>query len=174
MAELYWACFAGGILFTLVTVVLGDLLSQAVHGALDFLSADWLNPTVLAGGITAFGGVGILADKYTGLLWPLVMLIALGAAVLAGALLYFLSVKPMKNSENSTAYSMKSLNGRLGEVITSIPADGFGEVLIKVGAGNTNHIAASFDRTVIQAGTRVVVVEVRDDTAYVSRFENKE
>lgn len=174
MLELYWGCFAGGILFTLVTVVLGDFVSQAFGGALDFLSADWLNPTVLAGGITAFGGAGVVLTDCTGLIWPVVAVLALMSAAGAGALLYHLAVKPMKRSENSTAYSMQSLHGRLGEVITPIPSDGYGEVLLKVGAGNANHIAASFERIDIQAGARVVVVEVKDDAVYVSRFENNE
>lgn len=174
MLQLYWTCFAGGILFTLVTVVLGDMISHAVNGALDFLSADWLNPTVLVGGITAFGGAGIVLSGHTALAWPVVALLAGMAAAAAGALLYFASVKPLKNCENSTAYSMERLIGKMGEVITPIPAKGYGEVLLKVGAGHANHIAASFDRTDIQAGARVVVVEVRDGTVYVSCFENNE
>lgn len=173
MEELYWSCLAGGILFTLVTVVLGDLVSHALHGALDFLSMDYLNPTVLAAGITVFGGAGIMLTEY----WPLpAVLVFIAAFLLAAGAGYLLAryyVKPMKETENSTAYSMKGLSGRIGEVITSIPSGGgCGEVLLKVGAGNTNHIAASFDGSAIQAGTRVVIVEVKDHTLYVSRFEN--
>jgi membrane protein implicated in regulation of membrane protease activity len=171
--ELYWSCLAFGVLFTLVTVVLGDLVSHAVGGALDFLSLDYLNPTSLAIGITVFGGAGILLDEYTGLAGLLVI----GAALLlAGFIAYLITrylVLPLRKAESSTAYSMSKLAGRLGEVITPIPeGGGFGEVLLKVGAGNSNHAAASFEGNAIQAGVRVVVVEVRDGDLYVSRFEN--
>lgn len=176
MVEVYWSCLAFGVLFTLVTVVLGDLVSSALGGALDFLSMDYLNPTVLAVGITVFGGTGITLHEYS----PLPGLLVLAAAVAAAGFIGFLAarylVKPMRKTENSTAYSMKGLAGRLGEVITALPAGraGYGEVLLKVGAGNANHIAASFDGSAIQAGTRVVVVEVKDGVLYVSRFENME
>jgi len=172
MLELYWGCLVFGVLFTLVTVVLGDLISVALDGALDFLSVDYLNPTVVASGVTAFGGAGIMLSKYTPLGGVLAAIAALLTALGVAFVIYRYYVKPMNQSENSTSYSMKGLTGRLGEVLTTIPGEGYGEVLVRVGAGNTNHIAASFDRSVIQAGTRVVVVESKDGILYVSRFEN--
>ncbi len=172
MEQLFWGCLAFGVLFTLVTVVLGDLVSSALDGALDFLSLDFLNPTVLAVGITVFGGAGIMLVQYTAIPALLAAVAAVAIAGVIGFLVGRYYVKPMKNTENSTAYTMKGLSGRLGEVITSIPTGGCGEVLVKVGAGNSNHIAESFDGSAIQAGNRVVVVDVRDGVLYVSRFEN--
>jgi membrane-bound ClpP family serine protease len=61
--------------------------------------------------------------------------------------------------------------GKLGEVITPIPQDGYGEILLKVGAGITNEIAGSYDGIEIEAGVRVVVVEVEDSVLYVSKFD---
>ncbi|WP_438444726.1 protease [Gorillibacterium sp. sgz5001074] len=175
MEELFWSCLAFGVLFTLVSVVLGDLVSHALGGALDFMSVDYLNPTTLAIAITVFGGSGIMLSRYT----PLPGFASLaGALALAGGIGFLAAkyyVKPLKNTESSTAYSMQGLTGRLGEVLTSIPAgDGCGEVLLKVGAGHSNHIASSFDGNAIQSGVRVVVVQVKDGVLYVSRFENKE
>lgn len=175
MEQLFWSCLAFGVLFTLVSVVLGDLVSHALGGALDFMSVDYLNPTTLAIGITVFGGAGIMLGKYT----PLPGLVVLAGAAVTAGLIAFLAAKyyvlPLKNTESSTAYSMKGLNGRLGEVLTPIPPDGgCGEVLLKVGAGHSNHIAASFDGSAIQSGVRIVVIEVKDGVLYVSRFENME
>lgn len=42
MEALYWGCLIGGILFAVVTVLLGDILSSALDGLLDFLSVDFL------------------------------------------------------------------------------------------------------------------------------------
>ena len=36
MEALYWGCLIGGVIFAIVTVVLGDILSSALDGLLDF------------------------------------------------------------------------------------------------------------------------------------------
>lgn len=175
MLEIYWACLIGGVIFAVVTVVVGDLIGNLFDGILDFLSIEglhFLQPVVLVSGITAFGGAGILLTEYTSLQVLPAAVLSVIAAILLSVPVYFFYVKPMENTENSTGYSMQDLTGRLGEVTVPIPATGYGEVIMKIGVGNTNQIAASFDREDIQTGTRVVVVEVRDGTLYVSRYEN--
>ncbi|MCU6708985.1 protease [Paenibacillus sp. J5C_2022] len=174
METLYMACLIGGILFALVSIVFGDWLGQALDGVLDFLSADglpFLQPMTLIGGITVFGGAGILLERYSPLGAFVIALLAVLIAIVAGALVFFLYVRPMENSENSIAFSVKSLSGALAEVITPVPEKGYGEVLVKVGAGVTNQIAASFEGKPIASGATVVVVEVKDDTLYVSEVD---
>jgi len=171
MLTVFWGCLIFGVLFAFVSVVLGDLLSSAVDGMLDFLSIDILQPMVVAGAVTAFGGAGIMLTKYTGFGSMLILLLAVLIALGIALIVYFAYVRPMRNAENSTAFSMRRLTGRIGEVIVPIPAQGYGEVLMSTGAGHTNQIAASFEKIAIQAGTKVVIVEVKDDTLFVSRFE---
>ncbi|MDF2814361.1 MAG: rane protease regulatory rane protein [Paenibacillus sp.] len=174
MEAIYWACLSGGILFAVVTVIFGDLISNAVHGALDFLSVDglpFLQPMVIVSIITVFGGAGLMLEHYAALAALLDAVIAIIAAVLIGILVFMFYVRPMQNSENSTGYSIHDLSGKLGEVLVPIPARGYGEVLIRTGAANTNQIAASYNGEDIASGARVVVVEVREDTLYVSRIE---
>lgn len=170
--QFYLGCLVFGGLFAIVSVVLGDILSTAMDGILDFMSADYLNPTVLASAITVLGGVGLTLTLYTDMAWVAILIAALLAGALIGVGVHFFYVRPMKEGENSSGYSMASLIGKLGEVLTPIPAGGYGEVMIRTGASNTNQIAASFEEVEIQAGDRVVVVEVREGTVYVSRFEN--
>lgn len=176
MEQLFWACLIGGVLFALVTVVFGDLLSNALDGILDFLSVDSvrpLQPMVIVSVITAFGGAGLLLHRYTPLSAGLSAALALPIAIVVGAVVYVGYVRPMENSENSTGFSIRELSGRIGEVLVPIPPRGYGEVLVKVGAGHTNQIAASFDGDALEAGARVVVVDVRDDTLYVSKLEDE-
>lgn len=52
--------------------------------------------------------------------------------------------------------------------MTAIPASGCGEVLVRIGAGVTNHTAESFEGRDIPEGSRVVVVEVKPDTLLVA------
>jgi membrane-bound ClpP family serine protease len=165
------ACLIGGIIYAIVSVVFGDWLGMLLDGALDFLSVDgnsWLSPTSIVGGITVFGGAGILLERYSGFGLTAVLLLSLLIAILAGAGVFFLYVRPMENSESSIAFSLHSLSGMLAEVLVPIPASGYGEVMVKVGAGFTNQIAASFDKVDIASGSQVVVVEVKDSTLYVS------
>jgi membrane protein implicated in regulation of membrane protease activity len=92
-------------------------------------------------------------------------------AVLISLLVYAAYVRPMQNAENSVAFSMNDLIGKIGEIIVPIPAGGYGEVLMKAGAGQTNQIAASFEGDEIETGARVVTVEVKDHTLYVVRLD---
>ncbi|MEI7025300.1 NfeD family protein [Paenibacillus sp. y28] len=175
MAELYWGCLLGGLLFTLVTVLFGDLIGNWLDGWFDFMSLEGhgaLQPIVIIGGITAFGGAGVLLGKYTSLGGAATALFSLGFAFLLSIGVYFLYVKPMERSENSTGYSIGELAGKIGEVSIPIPPRGYGEVLVRVGgAGVTGQLAASFDGSLIEAGQRVVVVEIRDGTLFVSPLE---
>ena len=164
MVEIYWGCLIGGALFALLAVLFGDLIGHALH-----LHA--LEPVTVVGGIAVFGGAGVLFSEYTSLTTISVVILSALLAIVVSLLVFFLYVRPMKNSENSTGFSMQDLSGRIAEVIVPIPATGYGEVILRIGAGNTNQIAASFNREEIQAGTRVVVVEVKDDTLYVARYE---
>ncbi|MBD2871486.1 NfeD family protein [Paenibacillus arenilitoris] len=171
METLFLACLIGGIIYAVVSVVFGDWIGQLLDGALDFLSFEghsWLSPVSIVGGITAFGGAGLMLEKYSVLGSGAILFVSLLIAVLAGGGVFFLYVRPMENSESSIAFSVHSLSGKLAEVLVPIPAAGYGEVMVKVGAGYTNQIAASFDGVDIAGGSRVVVVEVKDSTLYVS------
>jgi membrane-bound ClpP family serine protease len=173
LETLFMSCLVGGILYALVSVIFGDWLGQALDGALDFLSLDghsWLSPTALVGGITVFGGAGLMLQRYTAFGVLPVLIIAVLIALIAGTAVFFLYIKPMEQSENSIAFSMHGLSGMMGDVLTPIPAAGYGEVMVKVGAGFTNQIAASFDGVDIAGGSKVVVVEVKDSTLYVSEI----
>ncbi|CAM3952866.1 protease [Paenibacillus alkaliterrae] len=171
METLYLACLIGGIMYAVISVVFGDWLGQMLDGALDFLSLDghsWLSPAALVGGITVFGGAGILLERYSAFGMAAILIISMLIAIVAGAGVFLLYVRPMENSENSIAFSLQGLSGMLAEVLVPIPASGYGEVMVKVGAGFTNQIAASFEGVDIPGGAQVVVVEVKDSTLYVS------
>lgn len=175
--ELYLGCLAGGALFTLITFIFGDLLNGLFDGALDGAipaHLDFLSPMVSVGAITAFGGCGLILSKYTGMAEGTVFGVSALIAVILGGVLYFGYLKPMKNAENSTGFSMKDLVGKIGEVTTPIPAEGYGEVVLRVGAGSTNQIGASMERKDLPAGIRVVVGEVRESVLYVFRFDEDE
>jgi membrane protein implicated in regulation of membrane protease activity len=173
MLEIYWGCLLGGILFAFITVIFGDLMSNLFDGLFDFLpleGPDFLNPMVIVGGITVFGGAGILLSEYTTLVAFAIIMFAVLISIAVSIMVYFFYVKPMQQAENSTGFSMEDLNGKIGEITIPVPVTGYGEVMIRIGGGNTNQIAASFDKEEIPSGARVVVIESVDGVLHVSRF----
>lgn len=173
MEALFWGCLVGGVLFAIVTVLLGDVLSGALDGMLDFLSVDFLKPVVLATAVTVFGGTGIMLEKYTDLSSVPQIILSVLIAFLISIAVFFGYVRPMENSENSTGFSIREMAGRIGEVTVPVPAQGFGEVMVKVGAGNTLHIASSFDKKPVAAGVRVVIVDIAEGVLRVSELEER-
>lgn len=175
MVDVYWACLIGGIVFAVITFIAGDIFDHGMDGiahsvGIDHL--DFLNPTTLVSALTTFGGAGILLSEYTSVVGFPGVVISAAVAISLGIGLHFLYVRPMRRSENSVAFSMRDFPGQIGSVTISIPSHGYGEVMIRIGAGNTNQIAASFDGRAIAAGQQVVVVEVRDDTLMVTPLDD--
>jgi len=173
MEALYLSCLAGGVLFALVSVIFGDVLSNALDGILDFLSVDILKPMVVASAITVFGGAGILITRHSNLSIIPNLLLSILIAIVISLLVYYLYVKPMENSENSTGYSIHDLVGKIGEITIPLPNIGYGEVMVKIGAGNVLHIASSLEQRVMIAGTRVVIVDEVDGVLFVTEFDDK-
>ncbi|MBB6452784.1 membrane protein implicated in regulation of membrane protease activity [Salirhabdus euzebyi] len=173
MVEVYWGCLVFGILFAFLSVILGDFLSDMFDGIFEFLSIDgptFIQPMVIVGFITGFGGAGILLTDYTFFPQPLIIPLALLVATFLSVGVYFLYVKPMNRAESSTGFTYADLVGKVGEVSIPIPKEGYGEVVLSTIGGNTNQIAKSFDNVEIPVSEKVVVVEVKDDTLFVSKF----
>ena len=179
MTTIYWFCLGGGFAFSLLLVLFDGLLDgalDALDGAVDALDLGGaLDPLSAVAGLAVFGGAGLVLDAYTGLGTAPEVVIAAAIGIVTAIVMHVAYVKPMKRSENSTGFSQAEYVGKTGETNTSIPAGGFGEVVIKMGASTTFQTAASFDGTPIPDGTPVVVVEVdREGTLRVSPLSREE
>lgn len=159
----------------LVVVLMITVLSEIVDSILDVLWAVFLmknvpilNPVSFFTALTVFGGTGYALTKFSEFHTWLIFFGALGLALLTIIALYYLIIKPKDRSETSLSYSMKQLVGLRASVTVPIPADGFGEVLIKLGGGNSNQIAASYDHTEISSDEEVFVVDEKEGVVYVS------
>lgn len=171
METLYLGCLVLGVIFAVISILIGDLFGGALHGIFDAISFDFVNPAVMAGGITVFGGAGILLTRYSSLENGPVLGLSLLIAAFSGVGMYLGIVRPARKSESSSGFSMNELPGKIGEVTVPLPPEGYGEIMVRFGAGNSLHTAASMERKALPAGTKVVVVDVRDGVALVSEFE---
>lgn len=166
MLEVYWGFLLFGLILAFVSVIFGDLLGD-VFGGMFHVHSDVMQPMVVVGGLTIFGGAGVLFTQYTDLGTGPVITFSLLIAFLLSVVIYFAYVKPMKNSENSIGFSVNDLIGQFAEVTVPIPAKGCGEVLIEMNTGNTNQIAASLYGKEIAVGSQVVVARVTEGVLYV-------
>ena len=170
MLTLYWLCLGGGLAFALLAVLLGDLIDGALDG-LD-LPDDLLDPLSVVGGLSVFGGAGVLLTEFAPLGTIATAVLAGGIGFVLAVAMHFGVVKPMKRAEASTGFSKREYAGKLGEVSVAVPAEGFGEVVVQMGASRTFQTAASFDASPIPTGTRVVVVEVGEEALLVAPFDH--
>lgn len=164
MTTVYWYCLGGGVAVSALLLILGDMLEaamDALDGALEALDLGGaFDPLSAVFGVTLFGGAGLMLDAYADLGQTPEVVIAAAVGLVAAVLLHTVYVKPMKQSENSTGFSVREYAGKTGELATGVPTGGYGEVVIRMGASTTFQTAASFSGDPIPSGTAVVVVEV--------------
>ncbi|MEC6748347.1 hypothetical protein VXN63_07300 [Marinilactibacillus sp. XAAS-LB27] len=89
----------------------------------------------------------------------------------------FVIIPFRSRSENSSATSIRQLEGKEGTVSVSITADGVGEVLVYTGFTKTNRMAKIYENssepvTFIEQGTNVLVMDVKDSFLYVLPYTN--
>lgn len=175
MADLYLGCLIGGLLFALVSLLFSGIGGHhpdvghpdPEHG----IHLDFLKPVVIVSAIAGFGGTGLMLDRLVDLPAALEAVIAAVSGIALSAGVWFLTVRPMRNAEQSIGYTLAELQGKVGDVVTTIPERGYGEIVVRMGAGLTARPAVSAEGERIAAGTRVVIVEVEGGELRVVPFE---
>ena len=160
---LYALIIAGAA--TLLYVFFSDLAEGAGE------ASPLLDPAVLLAFMTFVSAVGYILELATSLTSGLILLLAIGSAVVLDLLLYFFVLLPLKSAEVSTAYTNESLTGQVGKVITPIPVDGFGEIVIETVNGLLSKRAAGYENIAIEYGKEVLIIEVKDGTFIVKEYE---
>ncbi|SDM74122.1 NfeD family protein [Bacillus sp. OK048] len=159
-----------GLIGSGILTILYVFFADVAH----FDGPDYLNPVIILAFVTIFSASGYLFEKITSLHYLLIIGIS---ALLAIILVTFLNVFvliPLSNAEESLVYKESDLRGRIGSVITAIPADGYGEVLIESISGRIAKPAISFDHVPIDNGTNVLVVDIKDGVLHVSSHQEVE
>ncbi|OKJ92534.1 hypothetical protein AMK26_34860 [Streptomyces sp. CB03234] len=143
-----------GLVLLAASLVLDGVLEGFLDGALDGLFDGWLSLPVIAGFVSMLGFTGAIVLGSTGLgAGP-----ATGAGVVTGVGAGWLTWKlsrALMRDRSAVAPSGDDLIGTAGSVVTAIPADGYGEVLLRV-AGQPVKFAAKASVSV-QRGTEVWV-----------------
>lgn len=163
MATIYLVIVIAGVTLTVMYIFIGEVL----EGLLDIGGDGVINPVTLIGFITLIGGLGYIGEVLQLVSSGLLLLINLLISAVIIVLVNYYIVLPLRRSEESMSSSIKDLIGRVGEVYTSIPADGFGEVIIRRTHGTVSKPAKSFDQVPLQEGQSVLIVDIDDEGVFL-------
>ena len=157
-----------GLIISGVITVLYVLFADVFHfhGAGDGL--DFLNPVLIFAFMTILSASGYLFERLSSIHYLLILGISAAIAFIVVTLLNVFVLIPLSSAEESLVYKESDLRGRVGTVITTIPVDGFGEVMIDSTSGRIAKPASSFDGDLIESGTKVLIVQIENGVLQVT------
>ncbi|MBP2034689.1 hypothetical protein J2Z77_000473 [Streptomyces avidinii] len=156
----------GGLALLAASLVFDGFVEGAFDGVLDGLFDGWLSLPVVAGFVSMLGFTGAIVLGSTGL--------GPGAAAAAGAVagagtgwLAWRLSRALLGDCSAFAPHQNDLLGSTGTVVTAIPADGYGEVLLRL-AGQAVKYAARADAPLAR-GAEVWVTTAPSPTSVTVR-----
>jgi membrane-bound ClpP family serine protease len=179
---IYFICFGVGLLFTLISAVVGHLfgghdadsdVGTGGHADAGFEHTGMpgvspLSPTVIASFITAFGGFGMIYSKIALTKSPWVSGPLAGISGLAIAASVFLMFnKLFSKTQSSSESHVATLTGLSATVITPIPQHGVGEIAYVQGGTRYTAPARSESGAAISNGQTVKIHRVIGTQFYV-------
>ncbi|MEV5019920.1 hypothetical protein ACIGW1_22540 [Streptomyces sp. NPDC053780] len=155
-----------GVVLLALSLIFDGLLEGALDGALDGVLEGWLSLPVVAGftATTGFGGAIALGTGWAGPAGA-----AAGGAVVGvgAAWLTYRFSRALMRDQTAVTPSTNDLLGTSGKVVTAIPAEGYGEVLLRL-AGQPLKCAAR-SAVPVARGAEVWVEAVPTATSVVVR-----
>ena len=154
----------------LVLLVLSLLFDGVLEGVLDGFDVGLdglLSLPVIAGFMSMLGFAGAITLGTTGLGTGAAAVTGVLAGVCAGWLTWKLSRALMRDDDAQAVPRGEDLVGTSGSVVTGIPADGYGEVLLYPGGQPTKFAAKS--SSPVTRGTEVWVESVLSATSVTVR-----
>ena len=133
----------------------------------------FLDPAIILSFITFTSAVGYILEKFSNLSSTIIIILALVVGIILSVFLYFFLLVPLRSAEVSLAYTDSSLEGQIGKVIVPIPIGGFWEIVIESINGVINKRAVSYHGDDIHYDTEVLIIEMRDGTAYVVKYNEE-
>ena len=129
-----------------------------------------LNPSAVLAFTTCFGATGYILTRFAG--WPsfLAAPVAVVPGLLADVMIAFLIAK-LISGETVMHPIDYELEGTLGRVTVSIPANGVGEVVFSKAGTRRSEGARSLNATAIPYNTEVVIVEYVHGVALVQPYD---
>ncbi|NUK00037.1 hypothetical protein HRW18_03025 [Streptomyces lunaelactis] len=160
--NLFLALGIAGIVLLALSLALDGLLEGLLDGLLDGFFDGWLSLPVIAGFISILGFTGAITLGTTELGTGTATVVGVLAGLVAGWLTWRLSRTLMRDQTASTPRG-DDLIGTSGSVVTAIPADGYGEVLLHL-AGQPVKFAAK-SAAPVERGAEIWVAAALSSTS---------
>ncbi|MFF8500408.1 NfeD family protein [Streptomyces anulatus] len=155
-----------GIVLLALSLIFGGILEGLFDGVLDGLFDGLLSLPVIAGFISMLGFGGAIVLGSTGAGTFLATVVGVAAGLVAALLTWKLSKALMRDQTTATPRG-SDLIGTSGSVVTAIPAEGYGEVLLRLGGQPVKYAAKS--ATPVARGTEIWVEEALSTTSVAVR-----
>lgn len=174
LVEIYKIIFATGVLYAVVSFLLGQLFDFnhiQLHVHLDgemplFGGISPIKPITIVTFITVFGGVGLMISD-VGFSNIVSLLISFIAALITSFLMFRLIVIPLYKHQNTSVSSQKDLIGTSATVVSTIFKDGFGEIKYVKNKNTYSAPAKHISNKTIGSGEQVFIVKIEDNIFYV-------
>ncbi|MDB6354244.1 NfeD family protein [Trichococcus sp. K1Tr] len=159
--------FIIGVAGTVLTFPLNDILSVGFYDITDFFLGI-LMTSLLVNALQKSDGwsFGLFASVF----------LVVSALIIAFKIFFVLPL--LKRAENSTITSSKDLEGKEATVTVPIGQKTIGEIIVSTGFGKMNRMALIYacsdtaDVLNIASGETVLIIEIRDNIAYVTPYKN--
>ncbi len=157
-----------GFIFLIVSMIFGEIFDFFDHDIdFDHGGPGILSSRVIAVFITAFGAFGAIAMN-NGLSVGAASGVGLGSGVLFGGVIYVF-LRFLFGQQASSDVRASDLVGQTGRIIIGIPANGMGQVRVRIGEELIDKVAQSRDGLAIAENTPVKIEEVLGETVIVKK-----
>jgi membrane-bound ClpP family serine protease len=172
---IYFISFAVGLAYAICVGLASHLFSGGGDTHMDIgtdLPLSPLSPTVISTFLTGFGGGGLLANSYFQLSVGKGVLAAIITGTLLSASTFGILTLLFRNTQAGSEFSLEDMVGRVVQIMTPIPENGTGEVVLVAKGARINGPARSLDGKPIKRDTPVEVVRVVGNIYYVRPVSN--
>lgn len=183
MEKIYTIIFLVGVIYTLVTFLIGDLFG-AIHldghidahmdsqGAFNGFSLLPLKPITIVSFITVFGGIGILGTTYK-LNAIITFILAAISGIVISSVLYRIVLIPLYKAQSTSSVFQNELIGIKAKVISPIFENGFGTIAYVVNGSKYNAPAQHISKKSVSQGEDVMIYEIKNNVFYVQPLNDK-
>jgi len=181
VSSLFLGCFTFGLLFTVISGLLGafsgghDLHFPGFHGHVHVGGhnqghASPFNAGTIAAFLTWFGGAGYLLTRYSGFAALSITAIASLVGLIGGGLVFVFLAKFINPRLTVLAPEDFQLSGIVARVTSTIHPGGTGEIVYTLGGTRHSDGARAETGEQLDRGTEVVILRVEKGIAYVDRW----
>lgn len=174
MFKLFEICFYTGVLFSVITFVLGHFLNIVHIDAFDFhidmtgVMYFPLSPIILNSFAVVFGGIGMMLLNAEKEKWIAFVVSSVAGIIVSYCLNRFIVI-PLRKAQNTSSVSQKEMVGMKAKVLLGMKEDRFGEIQYVICGNTYSAPAKSADGSEIFKDTEVVILKIDNDVFYVGK-----